>query len=496
MISTRVGLAGALCVAVLLVVLSLVLTSPLLAREPEGGVQVDPRALSAGVQVRADEASAAQPFPTVYLYKDDVQDPVHATQHIRYDITVTNRTGTDNLTNVLVTDQLPSGTYFVDVPANVGWHYSSGTVTRTIAFLANNVPMMLTLELGTQTHALPSIDVTNCVGTPGGWDCETTTILAHCGLEIAKTDLKDPVPATHYIKYAIAVTNTASVTAGTIMLTDTLPAGTYYVSVPANAGWTHQGGVVTRTVSSLLGGASTSVELWLGTHSTTRGVVTNLVEAGWDTCMVSGTETTTITVPPPPPASATPTPTATNTPTATPTPTNTSTATQTPSHTPSATNTATATQTATHTATATPTPTATATLEPHTAGSLSAFVWEDLDRDGVRDGNEPPLAGALIEVFQPERGSSAGVPPPELGPPIAWCTTDATGLCAFELGAGPYTIVETNPEGYGSTTSDHFTAEVVADEVTEVFFGDVFAGKIYLPTAFLTYSVEWPWPME
>ena len=135
-------------------------------------------------------------------------------------------------------------------------------------------------------------------------------------------------------------------------------------------------------------------------------------------------------------------------------------------------------------------------MEPHTVGSLSAFVWVDLNENGVRDGNEPPLTGALIEVFQPVRGSSAGVPPPELGPPIGWCTTDATGLCAFELGAGPYTIVETNPEGYGSTTSDHFTVEVLPDEVTEVFFGDVFAGKIYLSMAFLTYHVEWPWPME
>ena len=496
MISTRVGLAGALCVAVLLVVLSLVLTSPLLARAPEGGVQDEPRALSAGGQVRADEASAAEPFPTVYLDKDDLQDPVHATQHIRYVITATNRTWTDDLTNVLVTDQLPIGTYFVDVPANVGWHYSGGTVTRTIAFLANDVPMTLTLELGTNTHALPSIDVSNCVGTPGGWDCETTTILAPCGLEIAKTDLKDPVPATHHIKYTIAVTNTASLTAGTILLTDTLPAGTYYVSVPANAGWTHQGGVVTRTVSSLLAGSSTSVQLWLGTHSTTRGGVTNLVEARWDTCVVSETETTTITVPPPPPASATPTPTATNTPTATPTPTNTSTATQTPTHTLSATNTATATQTATRTATATPTPTATGTLEPHTVGSLSAFVWEDLNRNGVRDGDEPPLAGAQIEVFQPETAFSPGAASSSLGAPIASCTTDATGLCAFELGAGAYVVTETNPEGFGSTTSDSFAVEVLAGEVTEVFFGDVFDGKIYLPTGFLNYNGEWPWPME
>jgi len=102
----------------------------------------------------------------------------------------------------------------------------------------------------------------------------------------------------------------------------------------------------------------------------------------------------------------------------------------------------------------------------------------------------------LIEVYQPETTSSPGAASSSLGPPIVWCTTDATGLCAFELGAGGYVVTETNSEGYASTTSDHFAVEVLPDEVTEVFFGDVYDGKIYLPTAFRTYSVTWPWPME
>ena len=102
----------------------------------------------------------------------------------------------------------------------------------------------------------------------------------------------------------------------------------------------------------------------------------------------------------------------------------------------------------------------------------------------------------MIEVFQPVRGSSAVGPPPELGPPIAWCTTDATGLCAFELGAGTYIVVETNPEDYASTTSDSFGVMVLPAEVTEVFFGDVFDGKIHLPITFLSYDGEWPWPMQ
>jgi len=357
--------------------------------------------------------------------------------------------------------------------------------------------------VGTYSVTLTVSDTHGCTDTVE----KPVDVTGLCSLEIAKTDLTDPVPATHYIKYTVVVTNTAGTTADTILLTDTLPAGTYYVGVPANASWTHQGGVVTRTIHSLLAGASTSVQLWLGTHSTTRGVVTNLVAAQWDTCVVSGTETTTIVGPPPPTA----TPTQTPTPTYTPTPTATATSTQTETPTPTATATPTGTltpmptptgtlptptRTATPTATATPTPTATGTLEPHTVGSLSAFVWEDLDGDGVRDGNEPPLAGALIEVFLPETTSSGGAASSRSGPPIAWCTTDATGLCAFELGAGTYIAVETNPAGFASTTSDRSAVMVLADEVTEVFFGDVFDGKMYLSMAFRGYLLGELWPLE
>jgi len=332
-------------------------------------------------------------------------------------------------------------------------------------------------------------------------------------LVLTKSDATDPVQATWWVHYSIAVTNREQVSMGPVMLTDTIPVGMYYVDAPANDGWTHAGGVVTRTLASIAAESAVELELVLGTHSAASGVLTNRIVARWEDIIVAAEEMTTITTSPPrdptPTPTATQTPTATSTPTATPsvsptaTPTGTDTMTPTPTATgtlPTVTPTRTATATPTATKTATPsptaTPTATATLEPHTVGSLSAFVWEDLNRNGVRDGDEPPLAGALIEVFQPVRGSIAGVPPPELGPPIAWCTTDATGLCAFELGAGTYIAVETNPAGFASTTSDSFAVMVLPDEVTEVFFGDVFDGKQYLSMGFRGYSLGELWPLE
>ncbi len=229
---------------------------------------------------------------------------------------------------------------------------------------------------------------------------DTMTTVFHPGyLQVTKTDLQDPVPATWYIRYTIVVTNTAGVAAGTIWLTDTLPAGTYLASVPANDGWAHEGAVVTRTVSSLAPGSSVSFSLHLGTHSTTRGPVNNTVEARWGTFAISDTETTTV-IEPPGPATKTPTPTPTNTPTPTPT------------------------------STRTPTPTPTGTLEPQVTGCIAAYAWNDLNGNGVPDPGEPPLPGAFVEIFpaQPSTGAAAQL----LDTPIASCAPQMTlaSVCA------------------------------------------------------------------
>jgi len=184
---------------------------------------------------------------------------------------------------------------------------------------------------------------------------------------------------------------------------------------------------------------------------------------------------------------ATPTPTTTPSPTATATriptatltasPTDRPTATQTPTTRPLATASPTDGPTATPTATHTPT----ATVVPQGTGCIAVHVYHDFDRDGYHDGDEPRLAGALIEVYEPADGIAGRVRPTNLGAFVASCTTDSTGMCTFQLAVSTYTVVETNPLGYTSTTSDRFTVEVRAGEVLEVFFGDTYEHMVYLP---------------
>jgi uncharacterized repeat protein (TIGR01451 family) len=154
---------------------------------------------------------------------------------------------------------------------------------------------------GDITATLTITDPTGCSSS------EAATFNAVPLLTLTKVDVTDPLPATWYIRYQITVENSATVAAGSVWISDTLPAGTYFVTSGENEGWTFDGTQATRLLTNLPAGASQMVQLTLGTHSYVRGTISNTVGAQWGCTYVTATEGTTITAPPPP----TPTPTAT-----------------------------------------------------------------------------------------------------------------------------------------------------------------------------------------
>ncbi|OQB24603.1 MAG: hypothetical protein BWY10_02601 [Chloroflexi bacterium ADurb.Bin180] len=138
------------------------------------------------------------------------------------------------------------------------------------------------------------------------------------GLEISKSDWKDPVPATWKIYYTIRVTNTSDAVLDPVVITDTLPTGTYFVSAD-NGGVGSYGSPVVVWEIVLYPGEAVDLHLVLGSFSTLSGVITNhAVAASPGMDPVETDETTTITAAPPRPP--TPTPTPTPAPTATPPP--------------------------------------------------------------------------------------------------------------------------------------------------------------------------------
>jgi uncharacterized repeat protein (TIGR01451 family) len=87
-------------------------------------------------------------------------------------------------------------------------------------------------------------------------------------------------------------------------------------------------------------------------------------------------------------------------------------------------------------------------------GSISGRVWRDANRDGVLDGSEVGIDAVTISL---SGTSTLGVAVTRTG------ATNATGNYSFaDLPAGTYTVTETQPVGYGSSTPNSISSIVLA----------------------------------
>ncbi len=150
---------------------------------------------------------------------------------------------------------------------------------------------------------------------------------------------------------------------------------------------------------------------------------------------------------------ATSTPTPTSTPTTVMLPTNT----PTPTSTPTTAGPPTPTSTPTTGTAPTNTPTPTSTTVP---GTLCLLVYNDLNGDGIRQNGEPLLTGAQLAVM--DSGNAV----------VATWTTNGTEPVCFNLPPANYTVAETNPSGFVSTTPDTAMATVSSGSSLEIDFGD------------------------
>jgi hypothetical protein len=89
-------------------------------------------------------------------------------------------------------------------------------------------------------------------------------------------------------------------------------------------------------------------------------------------------------------------------------------------------------------------------------GTIEGWVFNDEDRDGVRDNQEDGVPGAIIVV---STGSTE---------------SDVAGFFSLTVPVGRYTVTEQDPPGYSSTTPNTLhNIEVLADQTTVVSFGDM-----------------------
>ena len=181
--------------------------------------------------------------------KVDTPDPVTSGTNLTYTITVSNA-GPSDAASVSLADTLPAGTTFVSLSSPGGWSCTTpavgagGAVSCSVASMAaGSAVFTLTVAVGPSVADGTVLSNTATVSSstsdpnPGNESATaTTTVTATADLSVTKIDTPDPVSAGANLTYTITVNNSGPSDASA-SLSDTLPAGTTFVSLAAPGGW-------------------------------------------------------------------------------------------------------------------------------------------------------------------------------------------------------------------------------------------------------------------
>ena len=234
------------------------------------------------------QTTTVQVLGDLSVTKVDTQDPVVAGSNITYTITVTNA-GPSTATTVALTDDIPANTTFVSFQQTTGPTFtvvtptagaSTGTSTATIASLPPGATATFTYVVRVNPGTPNGTTITNVanVSSPSdttlanNQDSEDTSVQPPPAPDVVvtKVDVPDPVVAGNNVIYTITVRNAGSGAAGTVNLTDTVPANTTFVSMNQTAGPTFTitrppvgstGTTVSATAASLAPAATATFEL-------------------------------------------------------------------------------------------------------------------------------------------------------------------------------------------------------------------------------------------
>jgi uncharacterized repeat protein (TIGR01451 family) len=222
-------------------------------------------------------------------------------QNITYTLTVSNA-GPDAAVSTQLTDTVPAGTTFVSMAQNSGPAATlttpavggTGNVTATWATLASGATATFTLTVNVNAAAPAGSVVTNTATVTSttadpnpvnNTSTATTTVTAPgADLSVTKTAPATAVPGQN-LAYTLTVSNTGPDAAVSTQLTDTVPAGTTFVSMAQNSGPAATlttpavggTGAVTATWATLASGATATFTLTANVNAAvpTGSVVTN-----------------------------------------------------------------------------------------------------------------------------------------------------------------------------------------------------------------------------
>jgi uncharacterized repeat protein (TIGR01451 family) len=188
---------------------------------------------------------------------------------ITYSLSVTN-TGTLNATNLVITDTLPAGATYL----NGGTLVPGGVVSWTLPSLGIGADAQVQFAVtASQTITNAVYAVSSAEGASAvGRQVVVTSDGRNVYYPVLSIDKSGPALAlpSRPFTYTLSITNTGTLTATNLVITDTLPAGANYL----NGGTLMPGGVVSWTLPSLGIGAAAQVQFAV---SAAQGMVTNAV---------------------------------------------------------------------------------------------------------------------------------------------------------------------------------------------------------------------------
>ena len=203
-------------------------------------------------------------------------NPVQVGANLTYTLTVSNA-GPAAASSVTLTDTLPTATSFVSCAATGGGVCGGSARNRTVSFgsLAAGASATATLVAKVGSTVANGTVINNrarvSASSPVDPDASDNLATASATASSSSADLTvthqsitpDPVAAGANLTYALKVINRGPQAASSVTLTDTLPAGTSFVSCSATSGGVCGGAGSARTVSfgSLASGTSVTATL-------------------------------------------------------------------------------------------------------------------------------------------------------------------------------------------------------------------------------------------
>lgn len=186
----------------------------------------------------------------ISLSKTDDVDPVAAGANLAYTLTVSNE-GPDDALNVSWSDTLPPGTAFFSLASPAGWlcttppallSCSIADLPPGSALFTLTVTVDPALADGTVLTNTATVSTTTPDPSPDDnqSSADTTVASSTVAVSVVKTDSPDPVAVGSMLTYTITATNGGQNSLAVAELSDTVPAGTTFVSFTAPAGWTCQ----------------------------------------------------------------------------------------------------------------------------------------------------------------------------------------------------------------------------------------------------------------